>query len=107
MTGKRGPHKMNFNGLHAHLKSGANNVNLKTMLVSHAFVDLWRIIEDDGSFDKQLFDLLDEPEQDFMRFCLNKCHIKSRGFNSAYNKATGWGHAFMRLTSFGCKGCRH
>ncbi|KAF1787600.1 hypothetical protein GQ600_26287 [Phytophthora cactorum] len=86
MTSKRGPHLMSFNGLHARLRSGKSNVNLKTMLVSHAFVDLWHMIEDDKSFDKHLFDLLDEPEQDFMRYCLNKCHIKSREFDSAYNE---------------------
>ncbi|KAG6951682.1 hypothetical protein JG687_00013454 [Phytophthora cactorum] len=78
MTSKRGPHLMSFNGLHARLRSGKSNVNLKTMLVSHAF--------DDKSFDKRLFDLLDEPEQDFMRYCLSKCHIKSREFDSAYNE---------------------
>ncbi|ETP23549.1 hypothetical protein F441_03346 [Phytophthora nicotianae CJ01A1] len=57
-----------------------------TMLVSHAFVDLWHLIEDEKSFDKHLFSLLDEPEQDFMRYCLSKCHIKSREFDSAYNE---------------------
>ncbi|GMF61693.1 unnamed protein product [Phytophthora fragariaefolia] len=86
MASKRGPHVMSFNGLHARLRSGKTNVNLKTMLVSHAFVDLWRKIEDDHSFDKHLFGRLHESEQDFMRYCLSKCQIKSREFDSAYNE---------------------
>ncbi|DBA05337.1 TPA: hypothetical protein N0F65_007499 [Lagenidium giganteum] len=67
---QRGPHVMDFNGLHARLRSGKTHVNLKTMLVSHAFVDLWHLIEDEKSFDKHLFSLLDEPEQGLMRYCL-------------------------------------
>ncbi|ETN10596.1 hypothetical protein PPTG_10704 [Phytophthora nicotianae INRA-310] len=54
--------------------------------VSHAFVDLWHLIEDEKSFDKHVFSLLDEPEQDFMRYCFIKCHIKSREFDSVYNE---------------------
>ncbi|ETP18036.1 hypothetical protein F441_07694 [Phytophthora nicotianae CJ01A1] len=38
------------------------------------------------SFDKHVFSLLDEPEQDFMRYCFIKCHIKSREFDSVYNE---------------------
>ncbi|GMF23577.1 unnamed protein product [Phytophthora lilii] len=86
MTSKRGPHVMNFNGLHARQRSGKTHVNLKTMLVSYAFVDLWHLIEDEKSFDKHLFSHVDEPEQDFMRYCLSKYHIKSREFDSAYNE---------------------
>ncbi|KAL7688403.1 hypothetical protein Plhal304r1_c019g0068011 [Plasmopara halstedii] len=35
-----------------------------------------------------LFGFLDEHEhgQDFMRYCLIKCHIKSREIDSAYNE---------------------
>ncbi|GMF33561.1 unnamed protein product [Phytophthora lilii] len=77
---------MEFDGLQACLRSDKSQVNIKTMLVSHAFVDLWRISEEDKSFDKPLFDLLDEPERDFMKYCLNKCKITSRGFKSAYNQ---------------------
>ncbi|KAG6945617.1 hypothetical protein JG687_00017181 [Phytophthora cactorum] len=58
--------------------SDKSKVNLKSMLVSHAF--------EDKSFDKSLFDLLDEPERYFMRYCLNKCKITSREFDSAYNQ---------------------
>ncbi|KAL7689763.1 hypothetical protein Plhal304r1_c014g0051681 [Plasmopara halstedii] len=77
MTSKRGPHVMNFNGLLARLRSGKTHVNLKTMLVSHAFVDLWHLIEDEKSFDKHLFSLLDELEQ---------MSYQSREFDSAYNE---------------------
>ncbi|KAL7996285.1 hypothetical protein Plhal703r1_c40g0139181 [Plasmopara halstedii] len=41
------------------------------MLVSHVFVDLWWLIREDRQFNKSLFDLLDEQERDFMRYCLN------------------------------------
>ncbi|DBA03253.1 TPA: hypothetical protein N0F65_011612 [Lagenidium giganteum] len=40
----------------------------------------------DKSFDKTLFNLLDESEQDYMRYFLNKCKISSREFESAYNE---------------------
>ncbi|GMF35755.1 unnamed protein product [Phytophthora lilii] len=83
---KAGPFHVEFHGLQACLRSDKSQVNIKTMLVSHAFVDLWRMIEEDKSFDKALFDHLDEPERDFMKYCLNKCKITSRGFESAYNQ---------------------
>ncbi|DBA04981.1 TPA: hypothetical protein N0F65_006983, partial [Lagenidium giganteum] len=72
--------------IQACLRSNKSQNNLKCMLVSHAFVDLWRKIVEDQSFDKALFNLLDEPEQDYMRYCLNKCKISSREFDSAYNE---------------------
>ncbi|EGZ06627.1 hypothetical protein PHYSODRAFT_319471 [Phytophthora sojae] len=68
---KAGPFHVEFHGLQACLRSDKCQVNIKTMLVSHAFA---------------LFDHLDEPERDFMRYCLNKCKITSRGFESAYNQ---------------------
>ena len=83
---KRGPYFMKFHGLQACLKTPHRKGNLRSMLVSHAFVDLWHIIEEDKSFDKGLFDRLDESERDFMRHCLNKCKIESRGFESSYNQ---------------------
>lgn len=83
---KYGPYLVKFYGLQACLKSTKSSHNLKTMIVSHAFVDLWRMIEEDKSFDKQLFDQLDEQERGFMRHCLSRCKITSREFESAYNK---------------------
>lgn len=82
---KHGPFFVKFNGLHACVCSPHARRYLKSMLVSHAFVDLWHVIEQDKSFDKTLFDRLDEQERDFMRYCLNKCKLTSRGFDSAYN----------------------
>lgn len=41
--------------------------NIKTMLISHAFVDLWQIVEEAKSFDKALFVHLDEPEHDIWK----------------------------------------
>ncbi|GMF35211.1 unnamed protein product [Phytophthora lilii] len=83
---KAGPFHIEFHGLQACLRNDKTRANIKSMLVSHAFDDLWRMIEEDKSFDKALFDLLDEPERDFMKYCLNKCKITSRGFESAYNQ---------------------
>ncbi|DBA01706.1 TPA: hypothetical protein N0F65_010357 [Lagenidium giganteum] len=68
---------MKFHGLQACLKTPHAPRNLRSMLVSHAFIDL--------CFDKALFDHLDEQERDFFRYCLNKCNIQSRAFDSAYN----------------------
>ncbi|KAL8001191.1 hypothetical protein Plhal703r1_c19g0085741 [Plasmopara halstedii] len=83
---KAGPFHVEFHGLQACLRSDKSQVNIKTMLVFHAFVDLWWLIREDRQFNKALFDLLDEQERDFMRYCLNKCRITSRGFESAYNQ---------------------
>ncbi|KAL7995843.1 hypothetical protein Plhal703r1_c42g0141931 [Plasmopara halstedii] len=80
---KAGPFHVEFHGLQACLRSDKSQVNIKTMLVSHAFVDLWWLIREDRQFNKALFDLLDEQERDFMRYCLNKCKNTSRGFESA------------------------
>ena len=55
-------------------------------MVYHAFVDLWRMIEEDKSFEKVLFDHLYEHEEDHMKCCLNKCKITSRGFERVYNR---------------------
>lgn len=76
---------VNFSGLHAQLRSPNSRHYLKSMLVSHAFVDLWREIAEDKTFNKSLFDRLDESERDFMRFCLNRSKVASREFDSAYN----------------------
>jgi predicted transcriptional regulator YheO len=83
---KAGPFHVEFHGLQACLRNNKSKANIKSMLVSHAFVDLWRTIEEDKSFNKALFDLLDESEQDFMKHCLIKCKITSREFESAYNQ---------------------
>lgn len=84
--GPFGPYFVKFNGLHASLKNTRNATNLRSMLVSHAFVDLWHIIEEDKSFDKTLFNSLDDAEREFMKYLLNRCKITSRGFDSAYNE---------------------
>ncbi|GMF23872.1 unnamed protein product [Phytophthora lilii] len=76
-TPSAGPFHVEFHGLQACLRSDKSQVNIKTMLVSHAFVDLWWLIREDRQFNKALFDLLDEQERDFMRYCLNKCKITS------------------------------
>ncbi|KAL7996297.1 hypothetical protein Plhal703r1_c40g0139301 [Plasmopara halstedii] len=83
---KAGPFHVELHGLQACLRSDKSQVNIRTMLVSHAFVDLWWLIREDRQFNKALFDLLDEQKRDFMRYCLNKCKITSRGFDSAYNQ---------------------
>ncbi|GMF60620.1 unnamed protein product [Phytophthora fragariaefolia] len=83
---KAGPFHVEFHGLQACLRSDKSRVNIKTMLVSHAFVDLWWLIREDRQYDKALFDQLDEHERDFMRYCLNKCKITSRQFDSSYNQ---------------------
>lgn len=83
---KAGPFHVEFHGLQACLRSDKSQVNIKTMLVSHAFVDLWWMIQEDRQFDKALFDHLDETERDFMKYCLGKCKITSRRFDSAYNQ---------------------
>ncbi|GMF32481.1 unnamed protein product [Phytophthora lilii] len=83
---KAGPFHVEFHGLQACLRSDKSQVNIKTMLVSHAFVDLWWLIKEDRQFNKALFDLLDEQQRDFMRYCLNKCKFTARGFESAYNQ---------------------
>ncbi|GMF37615.1 unnamed protein product [Phytophthora lilii] len=83
---KAGSFHVEFHGLQACLRSDKSQVNIKTMLVSYAFVDLWWLIREDRQFNKALFDLLDEQERDFMRYCLNKCKITSRGLKSAYNQ---------------------
>ncbi|EEY65111.1 uncharacterized protein PITG_16304 [Phytophthora infestans T30-4] len=83
---KAGPFHVEFHGLQACLRGDKYQVNIKTILVSQAFVDLWWLIGEDRQFIKALFDLLDEQEHDSMRYCLNKCKITSRGFESAYNQ---------------------
>lgn len=82
---KRGPYHLRLNGLHACLRSDKSAGNIKAMLVSHAFVDLWNLIKDDHSFELRLFNSLDEQERDYMRYCLNRCKIESREFDSAFN----------------------
>ncbi|DAZ99127.1 TPA: hypothetical protein N0F65_010211 [Lagenidium giganteum] len=77
---------MKVYGLQACLKTPHNIRNLRMMLVSHAFVDLWKMIVEDSSFDKGLYDQMDEQERDFMRYSLNKCKISSRPFDSVYNE---------------------
>ncbi|RLN96168.1 hypothetical protein BBJ28_00011917 [Nothophytophthora sp. Chile5] len=56
------------------------------MLVSHGFVELFRIIVEDHSFDKALFASLTEGERDFMQYLFKKCKMTSREFESAYNQ---------------------
>lgn len=83
---KAGPFHVEFHGLQACLRSDKSQVNIKSLLVSHAFVDLWWMMLEDTQFDKALFDHLDETERDFMKYCLGKCKITSRKFDSAYNQ---------------------
>lgn len=95
---KAGPFHMEFHGLQACLRSDKSQVNIKTMLVSHAFVDLWWKMLEDRQYDKALFDLLDKQERDFMRYCLNKCKITSRQFDSSYNQLLdGYVHRLKML----------
>ncbi|EGZ30228.1 hypothetical protein PHYSODRAFT_467032, partial [Phytophthora sojae] len=51
----------------------------------HVFVELWRIIEDDRSFDKTLFNQLSESERDLMAYAIKKCKVDSREFERTYN----------------------
>lgn len=82
-----GPFYIDFDGLMAILRSEKRpNVAIKRMLVSHAFVDLYRMIHEDKSFSQSLFETLGESERDFMRYALKKCKITSREFDTAYNK---------------------
>jgi hypothetical protein len=83
----RGPNFVRFEGLYCMLKSQRNpSSTMRGMLVSHGFVDLYRIITIDHGFDQALFNELSENERDFMKFLLKKCKIESRDFDSAYNK---------------------
>jgi hypothetical protein len=82
---KQGPFFVKVNGLHVCVCTPHARHYLKSMLVSHAFVDLWHLIEKDQSFDGTLFNSMDDSERDFMRYALTKCKIESRGFDSAYN----------------------
>ncbi|DAC81620.1 TPA_asm: hypothetical protein [Phytophthora water mold MELD virus] len=81
-----GPFHMYFDGLHACIKSiHAKTRTVRSLLVSHVFVELWRIIELDKSFDKTLFNQLSESERDFMAYAIKKCKIPSREFEREYN----------------------
>ncbi|GMF35236.1 unnamed protein product [Phytophthora lilii] len=91
-----GPFHMHFDGLHAQIKSKhAKTRTVRSLLVSHLFVELWRIIEDDKSFDKTIFNQLSESERDFMAYALKRCKIESREFEKAYNLSIG--HHIDRL----------
>lgn len=83
----QGPFFVHLDGLHVSLRSeNARSKNIRSMLVSHKFVELFRTISDDNAFDKTLFHSLNESERDFMQYLLKMCKIKSRGFESAYNQ---------------------
>ncbi|GMF47696.1 unnamed protein product [Phytophthora fragariaefolia] len=85
-----GPFHMHFDGLHAQIKSKhAKTRTVRSLLVSHLFVELWRIIENDKSFDKTIFNQLSESERDFMAYALKRCKIDSRDFDKAYNLSIG------------------
>ncbi|GMF14153.1 unnamed protein product [Phytophthora lilii] len=91
-----GPFHMQFDGLHAQIKSKhAKTRTVRSLLVSHLFVELWRIIEDDKSFDKTIFNQLSESERDFMAYALKRCKVESREFEKAYNLSIG--HHIDRL----------
>ncbi|GMF65232.1 unnamed protein product [Phytophthora lilii] len=91
-----GPFHMHFDGLHAQIKSKhAKTRTVRSLLVSHLFVELWRIVEDDKSFDKTIFNQLSESERDFMAYALKRCKIESREFEKAYNLSIG--HHIDRL----------
>jgi len=83
---RKGPYHVVINGLHACLRPVKQPRNIRSMLVSHAFVDLWRMIEFDQSFEKSLFNQLDEQERDYMRYLMDMTKIKNREFDSAYNE---------------------
>ncbi|GMF81801.1 unnamed protein product [Phytophthora fragariaefolia] len=85
-----GPFHMNFDGLHAQIKSKhAKTRTVRSLLVSHLFVELWRIIEDDKSFDKTMFHQLSESDREVMAYALKRCKIESREFKKAYNLSIG------------------
>lgn len=93
---KWSPCFVHFDGLHASVRSEKYpRRNIKSMLVSHAFVDLYHKIVEDKSFDKPLFEALTESERDFMKYVLLKCKIASREFDSAYNQTIS--HYVSRL----------
>lgn len=82
---RRGPFYIHIDGLFVSYRS--RNIprrNIRGQLVSHAFVDLLRQIQD-GQFSKELFDMLDERERNFMGVLLQKCKIQSHAFESARN----------------------
>lgn len=92
-----GPFFVKFDGLHASVRSiNTPNKNIKSMLVSHAFVELLKMITEDQNFDKSLFEALTENERDFMKYALLKCKIQSRGFDTAYNQTIS--HYVNRLS---------
>lgn len=87
-SGKHGPFAIHYDGLFVSLRSESTHThsqNIKSMLVSHNFVDLLRMIMDDDSFSKPLFEQLTEAERDFMRYLLKRTKTESRDFQSAYN----------------------
>jgi hypothetical protein len=93
---RNGPFFVHFDGLHASLRSeNMPRNNRRSMLVSHGFVELLRLIKDDNSFDKDLFNALSEDERDFMKFLFKRCKIDSREFDNAYNKTVS--HLVDRL----------
>ncbi|TMW64755.1 hypothetical protein Poli38472_011635 [Pythium oligandrum] len=53
---------------------------------SAVIANLFKSYNEDKSFDKTLFNSLDDAEREFMKYLLNKCKITSRGFESAYNE---------------------
>lgn len=81
----QGPFYICIQGLFVSYRSmNRKGHNIKSMLVSHACVDLIRMIQD-GEFDQHLFDMMSSREHDFVAMLLKRCSIKSPAFTSAYN----------------------
>lgn len=83
-----GPFHMHFDGLYASIKSKHTKTRtVRSLLVSHVFVELWRVIEDDKSFDKTLFNQLSESERDYMAYAIKRCKVPAREFEREYNQS--------------------
>jgi IS1 family transposase len=79
---------MHFDGLYASIKSKHNKIRtVRSLLVSHTFVELWRVIEDDKSFDKTMFNQLSESERDFMAYAVKRTKVPAREFERVYNQS--------------------
>ncbi|KAE8902061.1 hypothetical protein PF010_g20619 [Phytophthora fragariae] len=81
---------MHFDGLFASIKSKhAETRTVRSLLVSHLFVELWCTIESDKTFDQTIFNQMSESERDFMAYALKRCKVESRDFEKAYNLSIG------------------
>ena len=83
-------------GLHVSIRSkNRPHTILKGMLVSHNFIKLLRSLLNDNSFDKDVYDDLDDDEKDFLKYCLNKLKIANNELDDIYNEQIN--HLVQRL----------